>query len=165
MNPIDDLVAKSERSMSTQRDEVRLLLELSRMDLDNRGRVVLMSLGIAGVVVPLLANSSQITNPTLLIYATASLLASAIAGVVAQAVDRHFRNTLMTVHGRYVAASFLAGVRNDPGDVQQAQELQMRIATLNRRRSSVGDLEDAALYLLFVVGVVLLIAAVLLTLR
>ncbi len=57
MNEVDDLLAKSERAMSTQRDEVRLLLEVSRMDLENRGRAVLMSLGIVGVVVPVLAQS------------------------------------------------------------------------------------------------------------
>ena len=91
MNAIDDLLAKSERAMSTQRDEVRLLLEMSRMDLENRGRVVLMSLGIVGVVVPLLAQSPQLTSQSLLIWASVSLLASAIAGVVAQAVERHFR--------------------------------------------------------------------------
>ena len=50
----DELLAKSDQVMSTQRDEVRLMLEISRMDLENRGRVVLVSLGIVGVVVPLL---------------------------------------------------------------------------------------------------------------
>src|SRR5882672_11207234 len=110
MNAIDDLLAKSERAMSTQRDDVRLLLEISRMDVENRARVVLMSLGIVGVVVPLLAQSQPPTRPSLLIWATVSLLMSAISGVVAQAVERHFRNTLMTVHGQYVAAAFLAGV-------------------------------------------------------
>jgi hypothetical protein len=165
MTEIDDLIAKSEKAMSTQRDEARLLLEISRMDLENRGRVVLLSLGIVGVVVPLLAQSQYLSSPTLLIWASVSLLASAIVGVVAQAFERRFRNTLMTLHARYVSAAFAAAVRNDKSDVQQPRRLQAEITTLNNRRSKVGDWEDVALYLLFVVGVALLIAAIVFTPR
>lgn len=159
MSEVDDLLAMSQGTMNTQRDEVRLMLEISRMDLENRSRVVLMALGIVGVVVPLLAHSQQITRPLFLIWASVFLLVSATAGVVAQAAERHFRNTLMTVHARYVSAAFMVGSRNDPSDVTQAKELQTRITSLNRRRSKAGDWMDVTLYLPFVVGVVLLIAA------
>ena len=148
-----------DRHMSTQRDEVRLLLDIARLDIETRGRVVLMALGIVGVVVPLLTQSRQLTLPGLLTWACVALFVTAVTGVVAQAIERHLRNRLMTVHAQYVSAVFAAAAG---GSIEygRAEALQHEMESINKRRSLAGDWEDAILYLSFVVGAVLLISAV-----
>ncbi len=154
-----ELVAQAERLRNAQREEERLSLETTRMDLENRGRVVLMALGIVGVVVPLLAERHMSAAPSLLAWASVCLLVSALTGVVSQAVERHFRNKAMALNAQFISAVLLAPYEKDGRE--RADRLVPHITRLSEQRSRAGDIGDAVLYLSFVAGVCLLIAAVL----